>query len=205
MMQALLLLLYPYNSTGEPCFLLINLLPSSFSFNLQSSSSREMGNCQAVDAAALVIQHPSGRQERLYGPISASKVMRMNPGHYVSLIIPLPVSEDGQGNQDPNTVRFTRVKLLRPTEILTLGHAYRLIPSQEVMKVLRARKYAKTKRESMKKLQHLGQGRKTDAETTNQELKHERQSSRTAAPVKSAAMKSKSWRPSLQSISEAGS
>ncbi|KAE8653782.1 cyclin delta-1 family protein [Hibiscus syriacus] len=168
-----------------------------------------MGNCQAVDAAALVIQHPSGRQERLYWQIPVSEIMRMNPGHYVSLIIPLPVSEDQQGNQPQNTVRFTRVKLLRPTETLTLGHAYRLITSQDVMKVTRAKKYAKTKRESMKKFQHHGQDnlssrRKSDAETTNQEPKHERQSS-SKTPVNAATMRSKSWRPSLQSISEAGS
>ncbi|KAK8486109.1 hypothetical protein V6N13_121355 [Hibiscus sabdariffa] len=167
-----------------------------------------MGNCQAVDAAALVIQHPSGRLERLYWSIQASEVMRTNPGHYVSLIIPLPVSQEEQGNR----VRFTRVKLLRPTETLTLGHAYRLITSQEVVKVLRAKKYAKTKREQMKKLQQHGQqenptaGRKSDAENTDQvqEQKQERQSSRTAA-VNGAAMRSKSWRPSLQSISEAAS
>ncbi|GFZ00093.1 hypothetical protein Acr_13g0014920 [Actinidia rufa] len=53
-----------------------------------------MGNCQAVDAAALVIQHPSG-----------------------SLA--------------------TR---------LFFGRAYRLVTTQEVMKVLRAKKYAKMKK-----------------------------------------------------------
>ncbi|XVF84901.1 hypothetical protein PTKIN_Ptkin17bG0076700 [Pterospermum kingtungense] len=169
-----------------------------------------MGNCQAIDAAALVIQHPCGRIERLYWSIPASEVMHMNPGHYVSLIIPLPESEEE--NQDQKTVRFTRVKLLRPTDTLTLGHAYRLITSEEVMKVLRAKKYAKTKRqqlESNKRLQHgqenQSSGEKSDTENTyHQEIKHERQSSRTK-PVNAAAMRSKSWRPSLQSISEAGS
>lgn len=87
-----------------------------------------MGNCQAIDAAALVIQHPSGRIERLYWPVSASEVMKLNPGHYVSLIIPLPVSEEEK--QEPKAVRFTRVKLLRPNETLALGHAYRLVTSQ---------------------------------------------------------------------------
>ncbi|GMJ04763.1 hypothetical protein like AT1G60010 [Hibiscus trionum] len=125
----------------------------------------------------------------------------MNHCHYVSLIIPLPVCEDEQGDQDRNTVRFTRVKLLRSTETLTLSHAYHLITSQEV---IRAKKYAKTKRESMKKLQLHGQGSKTDAGTTNQELKHERRSSRTTH-VNATAMRSKSWRPSLRSISEAAS
>ena len=88
-----------------------------------------MGNCQAVDAAALVIQHPSGKIERLYWPVSAREVMRNNPGHYVSLIIPLPVPEQ-QNHQEKKTVLFTHVKLLRPNETLTLGHAYRLITTQ---------------------------------------------------------------------------
>lgn len=87
-----------------------------------------MGNCQAVDAAALVIQHPSGRIERMYWSVSASEVMKLNPGHYVSLIIPLP--SDGGENSDDRTVRFTRVKLLRPSDRLVLGRAYRLVTSQ---------------------------------------------------------------------------
>lgn len=89
----------------------------------------QMGNCQAVDAAALVIQHPSGRIERLYWPVMASEVMRTNPGHYVSLIIPLPQSEQ-DNREEPKTVRFTRVKLLRPNDTLALGHAYRLVTTQ---------------------------------------------------------------------------
>lgn len=93
-----------------------------------------MGNCQAIDAAALVIQHPSGKLERLYWPVTASEIMRMNPGHYVSLIIPLPVSDhDQDDNPDQKTVRFTRVKLLRPSDTLALGHAYRLITSQGII------------------------------------------------------------------------
>ena len=110
-----------------------------------------MGNCQAIDAAALVIQHPDGKLERLYWPVSASEVMRTNPGHYVSLIIPLPMSphdttndqsrdrDRDQSLEEPpatKTVRFTRVKLLRPSETLTLGHAYRLITSQGINKSL---------------------------------------------------------------------
>ena len=94
-----------------------------------------MGNCQAVDAAVLVIQHPCGKIERLYWPVTASEVMRSNPGHYVSLIIPLPVppqQQEQEQNQEQKTVRFTRVKLLRPNETLNLGHAYRLITTQGI-------------------------------------------------------------------------
>jgi len=90
-----------------------------------------MGNCQAVDAAVLVIQHPCGKIDRLYWPVTASEVMKTNPGHYVSLIMPLPPQPQEQ-NQEQKTVRFTRVKLLRPNETLNLGHAYRLITNQGI-------------------------------------------------------------------------
>ncbi|MFQ6661872.1 hypothetical protein Gotur_029882 [Gossypium turneri] len=164
-----------------------------------------MGNCQAIDAAALVIQHPCGRIERFYWPILASEVMRTNPGHYVSLIIPLPPSEDA--NQDDKAVRFTRVKLLRPSDTLALGHAYRLVTSQEVMEVLKAKKYAKTTRqhlESSEKLQHEQGNNRSSESYQSQVTKHERRRPRTA-PANTAAMSSKSWQPSLQSISEFGS
>ncbi|KAE8732117.1 Nucleobase-ascorbate transporter 7 [Hibiscus syriacus] len=139
---------------------------------------------------------------------------RGDAGHTASV---REAREDQQVNQPQNTVRFTCVKLLWPTETLTLDHAYhltldhayRLITSQDVMKVMRAKKIAKTKRESIKKLQHHGQEnlssrRKSDAVTTNQEHKHERQSSR-KTHVNAAAMRTKSWRPSSQRISEAAS
>ncbi|KAD6119038.1 hypothetical protein E3N88_10309 [Mikania micrantha] len=38
-----------------------------------------MGNCQAIDNASLVIQHPTGKVERLYSAISAAEVMKLNP------------------------------------------------------------------------------------------------------------------------------
>ncbi|KAG6650865.1 hypothetical protein I3843_06G067600 [Carya illinoinensis] len=175
-----------------------------------------MGNCQAIDAAALVIQHPSGKIERLYWPVSVSEVMKTNPGHYVSLIIPLPASEDDQDQDKTKTVRFTRVKLLRPTDTLALGHAYRLVTTQEVMKVLRAKKFAKTKQrqevESAEMSQTVSEKQtpgfeaegKSDKEKKYQVMRHERQRVRTPS-MSSAVMRSKSWRPSLLSISEAGS
>ncbi|KAK7833711.1 uncharacterized protein LOC112024767 [Quercus suber] len=173
-----------------------------------------MGNCQAIDAAALVIQHPNGRIDRLYWPVSASEVMKMNPGHYVSLIIPLPVSEEGnQQEEQKAAVRFTRVKLLRSNDTLTLGHAYRLVTTQEVVNVLRAKKSAKMKKqqpETAEKSQTKPERPslvseeegKPDKEKTYQAMRHERQRTRTT-PMNPAAIRSKSWRPSLQSISEA--
>ncbi|KAG5062021.1 hypothetical protein AAZX31_02G029000 [Glycine max] len=172
-----------------------------------------MGNCQAVDAAVLVIQHPCGKIERLYWPVTASEVMRTNPGHYVSLIIPLPVPPQEQ-NQEQKTVRFTRVKLLRPNETLNLGHAYRLITTQEVMKVLKAKKHAKTKKplaeaaEKPHRVQSEKQSSASEAhtagESTHQGMRAERHRPRTAS-ANPAVVRSKSWRPSLQSISELAS
>ncbi|KAL4280606.1 hypothetical protein GQ457_03G007780 [Hibiscus cannabinus] len=168
-----------------------------------------MGNCQAIDAAALVIQHPCGKIERLYWSVPVSEVMRMNPGHYVSLIIPLPASDRNE-NRDDRAVSFTRVKLLRPADTLALGHAYRLVTSQEVMEVLKAKKHAKTERqqrlESGAKLQHEQEQGNSGSETLQSQTvtRHERRRPRTAA-ANAAAMSSKSWRPSLQSISESAS
>uniref|UniRef100_A0A0A9DDE1 Uncharacterized protein n=1 Tax=Arundo donax TaxID=35708 RepID=A0A0A9DDE1_ARUDO len=106
-----------------------------------------MGNCQAAEAAAAVLQHPGGRVERLYWSTSAAEVMRANPGHYVALVT-LRVAEErhdaaGGGRR---TVRLTRVRLLKPKETLLLGHVYRLITTQEVTKAVQARKEEKLKK-----------------------------------------------------------
>ncbi|KAM7269138.1 hypothetical protein ACFE04_024635 [Oxalis oulophora] len=159
-----------------------------------------MGNCQAIDAAALVIQHPCGKIERFYWPIIASEVMKLNPGHYVSLIIPLPPVSD----QDHKTVRFTRVKLLRPTDTLALGHAYRLVTTQEVMKVLRAKKFAKSKRQNPETIDKLLEKKSLtteaeDEDKSDQEVIH-RPKSKTSS---NGVTRSKSWRPKLHSILEA--
>nr|XP_043605864.1 uncharacterized protein LOC122578059 [Erigeron canadensis] len=161
-----------------------------------------MGNCQAVDAAALVIQHPSGKIERMYWSITASQVMKLNPGHYVSLIIPLPGDEnhDHSGNNN-KTVRFTRVKLLRPSDTLVLGRAYRLVTSHEVMKVLKAKRQAKKKNEQAETMVEKEEETGSELENQSQVMAHER----TIKQRSGSFSKSRSWRPSLQSISEATS
>ncbi|KAJ0725711.1 hypothetical protein HanPI659440_Chr12g0461961 [Helianthus annuus] len=162
-----------------------------------------MGNCQAVDAAALVIQHPNGKIERMYWSITASEVMKINPGHYVSLIIPLPSGDD----EDGKTVRFTRVKLLRPSDTLVLGRAYRLITTHEVMKVVRAKKHAKMKNKPPADNETSSGDHEAAVDNTNQVEGHERMFRQRSGSSSSilAASRSKSWRPSLQSISEATS
>ncbi|PWA80265.1 hypothetical protein CTI12_AA198290 [Artemisia annua] len=160
-----------------------------------------MGNCQAVDAAALVIQHPNGKLERMYWSISASEVMKMNPGHYVSIIIPLPPSE----GEDAKTVRFTRVKLLRPTDTLVLGRAYRLVTAHEVMKVVRAKRHAKMNNNQPESLSDNETTLSTGVDNENQVEGHERTFRQRTGSSSSimASSRSKSWRPSLKSISEA--
>ncbi|KAL4574122.1 hypothetical protein LXL04_020947 [Taraxacum kok-saghyz] len=162
-----------------------------------------MGNCQAVDAAALVIQHPTGKIERMYWSVTASDVMKMNPGHYVSIIIPILPTE-----QDDKTIRITRVKLLRPTDTLVLGRAYRLLTTNEVMKIVRAKRHAKLKKnnippESM--ADNNSPAAELDHIVTDQVEGHERMFRQRSGSSSSifASSRSKSWRPSLQSISEA--
>ncbi|KAL0305030.1 UNVERIFIED_CONTAM: hypothetical protein Sangu_3055600 [Sesamum angustifolium] len=177
-----------------------------------------MGNCQAVDAAALVIQHPDGKLERMYWPVTASEVMKANPGHYVSLIIPLPppptssAAAHETSDNKKTAVRFTRVKLLRPSDTLVLGRAYRLVTTQ----VLRAKKHAKMKK-SVSESGHLGTsedqiaaseadaGKPAAPETTDQATRSNRHRQRSGGSTNIAMGRPKSWRPSLQSISESPS
>ncbi|KAI3942383.1 hypothetical protein MKW92_020347 [Papaver armeniacum] len=195
-----------------------------------------MGNCQAVDTATLVIQHPSGKVERWYWPILAREIMKTNPGHYVALIITLCVPQQQQQQQqqqepkkkqesqtmvvENRRVRITRVKILRPNDTLALGQAYRLISSEEVMKGVWAKKYAKMKKKDLElmmstdkpiqlcqKQSSLGcDNRKEQKITTeppemmiNQGPKLERHRQRF---THSTSGRLRTWRPSLQSISE---
>ncbi|KAF3494484.1 hypothetical protein DY000_02057951 [Brassica cretica] len=166
-----------------------------------------MGNCQTINAAALVLQHAGGKIDRYYTSISVSEIMSMYPGHYVCLIIPLteeeekniPATVKRDEKKHKKGVRFTRVQLLRPTESLVLGHAYRLITSQEVMKVLREKKCAKTKK-------HHAEAMTTVKKLLEKNVSEKKQGKQHRVLTSSASfLKSKAWKPSLQSISEATS
>ncbi|CAL9047413.1 unnamed protein product, partial [Musa banksii] len=118
-----------------------------------------MGNCQASEAATAVIQHPGGRVERLYWPTSAAAVMKSNPGYYVALVT-LYVSEEKQDGSGGN-VRITRVRLLKPKDMLLLGQVYRLITSQgssPVTKALNHRKHEKLKKTQAELIRKQQQG-----------------------------------------------
>ncbi|KAG2675804.1 hypothetical protein I3843_12G024000 [Carya illinoinensis] len=192
-----------------------------------------MGNCQAIDAATLVVQHPSGKVDTFYWPMSASEIMKMNPGHHVALLISTTLCPSNNGREDNSQVknnnsknnllqvRLTKIKLLRPTDTLVLGQVYRLITSQEVMKGLWEKKQAKMKKnqsESAEMPERVKDKPKSRLETAarRSELEkdnhvttyeRERQGSRTvvASSTTSATARPRTWQPSLKSISEAAS
>ncbi|CAL9111575.1 unnamed protein product [Musa textilis] len=173
-----------------------------------------MGNCQASEAATAVIQHPGGRVERLYWPTSAADVMKSNPGYYVALVT-LYVSEEKQDGSG-GTVRITRVRLLKPKDMLLLGQVYRLITSQEVTKALNQRKHEKHKKSQAELIRKQQQGqqqqRRDDqgrdvvpqetqevSEEAHQATKQERDRPKSSTQT---ATRGRHWRPSLGSISE---
>ncbi|KAL5064685.1 hypothetical protein RYX36_026422 [Vicia faba] len=182
-----------------------------------------MGNCQAIDTASLVIQQPNGEEKRLYWPVSASEVMKTNPDHYVALLISttLCTSKDRENcsnkshnnNNNTNPVRITRIKLLKPTDTLMLGQVYRLISTQEVTKGMWAKKQAKMKRNSSESAQNSNQTKERinkepqrSEPENNKERKFEKHESRTKGTSNGGNHnKSRTWQPSLQSITESSS
>ena len=81
----------------------------------------DMGNCQAAEAATVVIQHPGNKIERIYWSVSAHQVMSSNPGHYVALVVTSPTLKSENGTP------LKQLKLLRPDDTLLIGQVYRLI------------------------------------------------------------------------------
>ncbi|XP_047947167.1 uncharacterized protein LOC125193422 [Salvia hispanica] len=171
-----------------------------------------MGNCQAVDNATLVIQHPNGRVDKHYFPLSAAEIMKINPGHYVALLLTTTLYSSKQPSEAATSkapLRVTRIKLLRPTDTLLLGHVYRLVTSQEVMKGLWAKKQAKMKNGNVTEKNTSSSdcedlARKKDDVKKKNNNNQERQRSRSKTQVNSATSKSRAWQPALKSISEAG-
>ncbi|CAL4885311.1 unnamed protein product [Urochloa decumbens] len=165
-----------------------------------------MGNCQAAEAAAVVLQHPGGRVDRLCWSTSAAEVMRANPGHYVALVT-LRVAEERQDTPggERRTVRLTRVKLLKPKETLLLGHVYRLITTQEVTKAVQARKEEKLRKaqQQLESRQSKARGVEDDDEAALDASLE--QLARQDSGNRSSSARHRQWRPSLQSIAEATS
>ncbi|KAK4426424.1 hypothetical protein Salat_1411000 [Sesamum alatum] len=98
-----------------------------------------MGNCQAAEAATVVIHHPGGNKvDRIYWSVSANEIMNSNPGHYIALVVPSPAANPENGAE---TVK--QLKLLRPDDTLVMGQVYRLISFEDVLKEFAAKKCVK--------------------------------------------------------------
>lgn len=115
-----------------------------------------MGNCQAVEAATVLIQHPGGgRTERAYWALSAGAVMAANPGHYVAAVITAPPTASSGA-----TAPVKHLKLLRPDDTLLLGRVYRLVSFEEVLREFASKRQVKLSRVTIK-------AREEEAKTAN--------------------------------------
>uniref|UniRef100_A0A1J3H0C3 Uncharacterized protein n=3 Tax=Noccaea caerulescens TaxID=107243 RepID=A0A1J3H0C3_NOCCA len=160
-----------------------------------------MGNCQAAETATTVVQLPDGNSERFYCTVTANEVIKSHPGHHVALLLSSSVPHGG-------SLRVTRIKLLRPSDNLLLGHVYRLISSEEVMEGIRAKKSEKMKKilgefsvaeEEINPLTLRSESASDNKDT--QRRMHEKQRGMNTG----ATNKVRAWQPSLQSISESTS
>ncbi|CAH8351412.1 unnamed protein product [Eruca vesicaria subsp. sativa] len=97
-----------------------------------------MGNCQAAEAATVLIHHPAeNKVERIYWSVTASDVMRSNPGHYVAVVVTSPTLKNEKGSP------LKQLKLLRPDDSLLIGHVYRLVSFEEVLNEFATKKCVK--------------------------------------------------------------
>ncbi|PRQ48227.1 hypothetical protein RchiOBHm_Chr2g0108341 [Rosa chinensis] len=97
-----------------------------------------MGNCQAAEAATVIIHHPANNKvERIYWSVSAHEIMTSNPGNYVALVVTSPTLKAENG------APVKQLKLLRPDDTLLIGQVYRLISFEDVLKEFAAKKSVK--------------------------------------------------------------
>ncbi|KAK2998536.1 hypothetical protein RJ639_023198 [Escallonia herrerae] len=139
-----------------------------------------MGNCQAAEAATVVIHHPKGnRVERVYWSVSARQIMASHPGHYVALVLSSPAVRPENGTP------VKQLKLLRPDDTLLLGQVYRLISFEEVLKEFAAKKCVKLGKLLKERGVLLGLEKRKDAVVPTQtSLKPKPENHSTGTPVK---------------------
>ncbi|KAF3778807.1 hypothetical protein EJ110_NYTH31545 [Nymphaea thermarum] len=161
-----------------------------------------MGNCQAAEAATVVIEHPGGKVERIYWSLSATEIMKANPGHYVALII---ASIPSNKNGGPS---IKQLKLLRPDDTLHIGHVYRLVSFEEVLKEFSGRKYAKLSRMmSLQKQRERPESRESvpsRRQPTVEKPVNQVETDGVRAGRGRFVGRQGQWRPALQSIDELG-
>ncbi|XP_073119139.1 uncharacterized protein [Henckelia pumila] len=168
-----------------------------------------MGNCQAAEAATVVIQHPGNdKVERMYWPVCANQVMNSNPGHYVALI-----------RENAGAPPGRQLKLLRPDDVLILGQVYRLISFEDVLTGFAAKKCVKV-RKTLQEGGAFNSGQKKTSSKSNRKsansssMKTEHQDVHQLGSSGGGAITGGGlgryhagggqWRPSLQSIAEIG-
>ncbi|CAN8277583.1 unnamed protein product [Cochlearia groenlandica] len=97
-----------------------------------------MGNCQAAEAATVLIHNPTeNKVERIYWSVTASDVMKSNPGHYVAVVMTSSTLKNEKGSP------LKQLKLLRPDDTLLIGHVYRLVSFDEVLNEFATKKCVK--------------------------------------------------------------
>ncbi|WOK95449.1 hypothetical protein Cni_G04156 [Canna indica] len=193
-----------------------------------------MGNCQAAEAATVLIQHPGGKVERAYWSLTASHVMASNPGHYVAAVIVTTAPPYAAANSTSaaassrarGDAHVKHLKLLRPDDTLHIGRVYRLVSFEEVLREFASKKHVKLSRLLIKqKEKHNpatessgGGGVEGEPETSpgttiqsqEQEVDAELgDAMHELPPLTTTTMRSKTarhgqWRPTLQSIAEVG-
>ncbi|GMI68016.1 hypothetical protein like AT5G67620 [Hibiscus trionum] len=175
-----------------------------------------MGNCQAAEAATVVIQHPGNKIQRIYWSVSANEIMGSNPGHYVALLVTSPTLKNENGTP------VKQLKLLKPDDTLLIGHVYRLVSFEDVLKEFAAKKCVKLGK-LLKENGGLGLGMElkrrnlpTPASNTNHkqnsksdntsDVKVEQQVNRPGSSGGGGRHHGGGgqWRPALQSIAEIG-
>ncbi|KAK1299640.1 hypothetical protein QJS10_CPB13g00547 [Acorus calamus] len=152
-----------------------------------------MGNCQAAEAATVVIQHTCGKVERIYRSVGASTVMAAHPGHYVAAV---NVSRSASSGE-----LVKSLKLLRPDDTLLIGHVYRLISFEEVLKEFSAKKHVKLSRLMASKEKEKERQAAVPEESANEV---EREEEEEIVVERRRARRQGQWRPALHSISELG-
>ncbi|RDX76471.1 hypothetical protein CR513_43532 [Mucuna pruriens] len=169
-----------------------------------------MGNCQAAEAATVVIQHPGNKIERIYWSLSAHQVMDSNPGHYVALLVSSPTLKSENGTP------MKQLKLLRPDDTLHIGQVYRLISFEDVLKEFASKKCGKLGKLLKETGGHGVQMKHKDSRAPNpspsskveQEIQrmgnHGSGSSNNKGVGRHFVGASGQWRPALQSIAEIG-
>ncbi|KAK7263264.1 hypothetical protein RJT34_30851 [Clitoria ternatea] len=174
-----------------------------------------MGNCQAAEAATVVIQHPGNKVERIYWSVSAHQVMNSNPGHYVALLVSSPTLKS------PNGTPLKHLKLLRPDDTLLIGQVYRLISFEDVLKEFASKKSGKLGKLLKEtaghgiQMKHRDSSRASSSQSeftpikTEQEIQHMGNNGSSSSNNNRGVGRhyiggGGQWRPALQSIAEVG-